>query len=421
MELKHVFCGLAAAVMTFSLVGCASESIGGEPTKISTTTAAEKKSDKKGEKTDSDVPAEPDLQQLAEDLEAEEVKVDHSEQLAQINEQTDAFLTAVSQGDINTICDMLEPSSTYYKFFDHNRQSAQLSKILQADFGDLVWTHWKGSDNTTENWLENTLAEHGEYTRSCVLAGVKEMLFFDEYFLLNFSKGDYVNRLFKVQNEDDCYSWLQGTLDKMPLLRNNWSLKCTLPDEDGKVLFNIDDDYIFDYTSILTLDEVADEKKAQTYINTLAESRGTIEDENATFDESPELRENFAQLIREKRYEEAWQLTKDLDDEGFFDDKTLYEDLDEAAQARVDKYIDEHTYSVVCDHSTQVYDASRRRHVFTQIYYDAIAGDDELEIEEWLANNHIKDSGEAVYFDITEDSTLASALGGYFDIISKLG
>ena len=87
----------------------------------------------------------------------------------------------------------------------------------------------------------------------------------------------------------------------------------------------------------------------------------------------------------------------------------------------MDKYIDEHTYAVVCDHSTQVYDASRRRHVFTQIYYDAIPADNELELEEWLENNHIKDGGEAVYFDITEDSRLASALGGYLDIISKLG
>ncbi|EGC03805.1 hypothetical protein CUS_4451 [Ruminococcus albus 8] len=68
-----------------------------------------------------------------------------------------------------------------------------------------------------------------------------------------------------------------------------------------------------------------------------------------------------------------------------------------------------------------MYDASRRRHVFTQIYYDAIAGDDELEIEDWLSDNHIKDCGEAVYFDITEDQRLATALGGYFDIIAKLG
>ena len=207
----------------------------------------------------------------------------------------------------------------------------------------------------------------------------------------------------------------------MPLARNNWALKCTLPDDDGKVLFNIDDDFIIDYTNILLLDGVADEKKVKTYSDNLAECRGTIEDENATFDQSPEIREKFAQLIREKKFEEAWQLTKDLDKEGFFAERTTYDELGDASRAIVDDYVANHTYTVVCDHSTQVYDASRRRHVFTQIFYDAIAGDDELEIEEWLSNNHIKDCGEAVYFDITEDGNLASALGGYFDIISKLG
>lgn len=76
---------------------------------------------------------------------------------------------------------------------------------------------------------------------------------------------------------------------------------------------------------------------------------------------------------------------------------------------------------MVCDHSTQVYDASRRRHIFTQIYYEAIPDDNEAEIADWLSENHIMEGGEAVFFDITNDNRLATALGGYFDIISKLG
>lgn len=415
MDLKHFLCGAVVAVMCFSLGGCGSKAVGNKAPKKTTAAVT----DKKGKKSDAKVPDEPDPGALGKELAGSDDKADYSAQLEQMAEQTDDFLNAVKDGDINAICDMLEPSSAYYKFFDHHRQSEQLSKILQTDFADLVWTHWADTDNSNKNWLENTLAERGQYTRSYVCAGVKEMLFFDEYFLLNFSKGQSVNQLFKIEKEDDCYTWLQNTLDKMPLLRNNWAIKCTLPDEDGKVLFNIDEDYIFDYTAIMQLDEVADEKMAQTYITSIAQARGTIEDVNATFDSSPELREKFAQLIREKRFEEAWQLTKDLDEDGFFDDRTTYDDLNESSKSKVDKYIEEHTYAVVCDHSTQVYDASRRRHVFTQIYYDAIAGDNELELEEWLENNHIKESGEAVYFDITEDGRLASALGGYFDIISK--
>ncbi len=417
MDLKRLIFPLAAATVGFAMVGCAGDDIGDDRTKVGTTVSIAEK----GDKVDSTVFQEPDLDAIDEAIEAPLTTVDRSAELAVISEQTDAFLTALKAGDINALCDMLEPSSTYYKFFDRNRQSAQLSKILQTDFGDMVWTHWSQTDNNNKNWLESTYAENGQYTRSYVLAGVKEMLFYDEYFLLNFSKGQSVNQLYKSENEDGYFKWIQSTLDRMPLVRNNWAFKCTVPDAEGKVLFNIDDDYIFDYTQILSLDEVADEKKVQTYSDKLAESRGTIEDVNATFDQSPELREKFAQLIREKKFEEAWQLTKDLDKDGFFDDRTTYDDLADAGRSRVDEFIAEHVVSVVCDHSTQVYDASRRRHVFTQIYYDAIAGDDELEIEDWLSDNHIKDCGEAVYFDITEDQRLATALGGYFDIIAKLG
>ena len=416
---KKVFCVLLAAVMCVSVSSCSDKKAVGKAQDTSSSAADVKPG--KSDKPVGNVPDEPDIEALGQGIGDDADKIDHTEELEQISAQTDAFLMAVQQGDISGICDMLEPTSKYYSFFDKHRDSTQLSKILQNDFGDMVWTHWADTDLSNSNWLENTYAEHGEYTRSYVCAGVKEMLFFDEYFLLNFSKGQSVSAEFKIQKEDDCYTWLKNTLDKMPLLRNNWSIKCTLPDADGNVKFNIDDDYIFDYTSLLTLDGVAEDKMAQTYITTLAETRGTIEDENATMDQSPELREMVAQRIREKRFEEAWQLLAGLDEDGYFADRTTYSDLDEAGKARVDDYISEHTYSVVCDHSTQVYDASRRRHIFTQIYYDAIAGDDELEIESWLADNHVMESGEAVYFDITEDGRLATALSGYLDIIAKLG
>lgn len=416
MDLKHsIICGLLAAAMCSSLSGCGGKTLGGDVTKVSTAT------DKKGgSNSGSKAPDEPDPDKLGDRL-TDLPQADRTSELTQISEQTDLFLTAVKEGDINAICDMLEPSSVYYKFFDRNRQSEQLSRILQADFGDMVWTHWAQTDMNNKNWLENAYMENSGYTESYVCAGVKEMLFFDEYFLLNFSKGESVDRLFKTETEEDCFSWLQSTLDKMPLLKNNWSIKCTVPDEEGKVLFNIDDDFIFDYTSILLLDETTDENMAKTYITKLAQSRGVIEDENATFDSSPELRELVSQLIKEKRFEEAWQSLKDTGEDGSFDDRIEYADLDKAGKARVDEYIEGHAYAVVCDHSTQVYDASRRRHVFTQIYYDAIAGEDEADIGDWLADNHIKESGEAVYFDITDDDQLANALGGYFDIISKLG
>lgn len=417
MDHKHrIICGLLAAAMTLSLSGCGGRDIGGDATKISTSSSAKKGQTGSG----ANVPEEPDPSEFGGGLN-DQPQVTYAEQLGQISEQTDLFLTAVQEGDINAICDMLEPSSVYYKFFDRNRQSEQLSRILQADFGDMVWTHWTQTDMNNKNWLESAYSEQGGYTESYVCAGVKEMLFFDEFFLLNFTKGQSVDRLFKTETEEDCFGWLETTLDKMPLLKNNWALKCTLPDEEGKVLFNIDEDYIFDYTSIMVLEDVYDQDMAKTYINAITKARGVIEDENATFDSSPELRELVAQLIRDKRFEDAWQSLKGIDEDGFFDDRTEYDDLDEAGKDRVDNYVEEHAYSIVCDHSTQVYDASRRRHVFVQIYYDAIAGDDELEIEDWLSVNGIKESGEAVYFDITDDDRLASALGGYFDIISRLG
>jgi hypothetical protein len=417
MDLKRIsICGLLAVMMCFSLGGCDDKSVGEGKTKISTSVT-----DKKSNKKDIDVPDEPDPEELGKQLQFGVEEVDYSEQLEQISEQTDAFLEAVKAGNIATLCDYLEPSSAYYKFFDRHRKSEQLSKIMQTVFADMVWTHWAETDMNNKNWLQSTYSEHGQYTRSYVCAGIKEMLFFDEYFLLNFSKGDSVNAKFKIDKEDDCYTWLTKTLDMMPLLKNNWSLKCTLPDDKGKVLFNIDEDFIFDYASLTSLDEVKDANMPQTYVNNIVTARGTIEDENATFDNSPELRENVAQMIKEKRFEDAWKELKKLDDDGFFADKKTYSDLDKGAKKRVKKFLEEHTYSVVCDHSTQVYDASRRRHIFTQIYYDAIPAENEEEIADWLEENHIKEGGEAVFFDITNDNRLATALGGYFDIIAKLG
>ena len=182
MDHKRLIVPIAAALVGLMLTGCAGDDIGDDKTKVSTEVTEEK-----GNKVDSTVFQESDLEAIDEAIDAPLTTVDRSAELAVISEQTDAFLTALKAGDINALCDMLEPSSTYYKFFDRNRQSAQLSKILQTDFGDMVWTHWSQTDNNNKNWLESTYAENGQYTRSYVLAGVKEMLFYDEYFLLNFS------------------------------------------------------------------------------------------------------------------------------------------------------------------------------------------------------------------------------------------
>lgn len=419
MKLFHrMICVAAAGLMVLCASGCSSDKT--PDTAAKTSSSKSSKTDKTG-KDDAAVTSDETQDVVEVGAGLQENTEDHSKELEIISGQTDVFLTALKEGDVATVSDMLEPGSRYYEFFQRHRDSEQLSQILKTDFGDMVWTHWTETDNDSKNWLENTYIEHGDHTRSFVCAGVREMLYFGEYFLLNYEKGQSVDADLKLETEGDAFAVLEKTLAVMPLCKNTWALNCTIPSDQGTVWFNLDNDYLMEYTNILAIDNSEPTKMAQDYVDMLATDRGVIEDESATFDDSPELRAKYAQLLREKDLEGAWKYVKGLDEDSFYAAKTTYEDLADVGQEAVSEFVKDHLNVVVTDYSTKVYDGTRRRHVFTQMYYDAIPEDREAEIADWLEENGIKQCCEAVFFDITEDGRLANALSGYFDIIARLG
>ena len=425
MNLFHrIICLAAAGLICVTAAGCSSEKTSDDAKNSASqsASAAKSKKDKSDKSTTAEETQEEETQAEAEsETFGEQTAEDHSEELEIISKQTDVFLTALKDGDVQTVAGMLEPGSKYYEFFQRHRDSEQLSLILKTDFADLVWTHWSETDLDNKNWLENTYIEHGDHTRSFVCAGVREMLYFGEYFLLNFEKGKSVDNEMKLDSEGAAIAYLENTLAKMPLCRNTWALNCTLPSDQGTVWFNLDDDYLMDYTNILAIDNSEPTKMAQDYVDLLVTARGVIEDDSATFDDSTELRAKYSQLLREKDLEGAWKYVQGLDEDSFYAAKTTYDDLADVGQQAVDEFVAEHLDIVVTDYSTKVYDGTRRRHVFTQMYYDCIPEDNEDEIADWLAENGVKQSCEAVFFDITEDGRLANALSGYFDVIAKLG
>lgn len=337
-----------------------------------------------------------------------------------ISEETDRLMTALCSGDVNTLADMLVADSKWGKFFDEHRDSVGLSNILREDFGDLVWTLSEDDEKTDILWLRSAEMQQRQYTQSYVTAGVKEMIYFSEYFLLNYGDGSVLPEDYAPEDEAQAEMLLTNTMKKLPLLKNHWSIPCTMPDEDGRVYFNLDEDFIMDYTKLDEIKDFTEETMYTEYIKLLAVDRGKVRDEEARTEESNDLRVELMGLLRECEFEEAWQLLKPNADKGLFADVPEYDRLTPEQQEKVDDFVQNKVRVVISDYSTEVDDETRRRHIFCHIYYDAIAEDDEKDIEVWLKEHEVKQSNDAVYFDITTDDKLPLVLDFYFDAIERV-
>ena len=401
----------AAMALCLLLAGCSGSTGGGDRTAVSTKKTAAGTVSRAEEEKAADSSTAPEQVSRSADL---------TPQLKAVSTCTDEFLQAMKTGDINTLADYTLPESEFGRLFEANRNTEGLSQLMKAIFGDMVWTHTQSTDAMDLAWLETTYSEKGQWTQSYVMAGVKEMLYFSEYFLLNYEDGETVPEDFMPQSEEEAIDLLESTVAKMPLLKNNWGIKCTMPDVGGKVYFDLDDDFIMDDTRLMETENAVIEDMAAVYLSYMVEDKGKVGDDEAKTDSSSELRTEYAGLLKNKEFEKAWQLIKPKANKESFGDITEYGDLSPDEQAEADRYVKENMDIVVTDFSTEVYDGSTRRHFFSQAWYDAVAEDNEGDIGAWLSDNNVKQSDGGVFFDITEDERLGSALSEYFRALENI-
>lgn len=352
---------------------------------------------------------------------AEEKKTDYTPQLETIQSETDKLLTALRDGDVNSLADLLAPDTKWGRFFNSHRNSEGLSNILRVDFGDMVWTYSQLDTQTDIQWLETAAMQHGDYTQTYVTAGVKEMLYFSEYFLLNFGDGSVLTDSYAPDDEAQSQMLLEKTVKKLPLLKNHWSIPCTIPNKDGRVYFNLDDDFLMDYTRLMEMKDFTEEEIVTGYIKLMSEDRGKVMDDKANTGKDNDLRVKLLGLLKDREFEEAWQLLKPDADKEFYGDVPEYDRLTPMQQELVNEFVRDKVSVVVSDYSTEVYDGSSRRHIFCQISYDAFAQNDEEDIADWLAENGIKQSDGGVYFDITSKDMLPEVLNFYFEAVERAG
>lgn len=353
--------------------------------------------------------------EVKEDIPDEQYMVE----LEVISEQTDRLMTALRDGDMYTLAELTVPDSKWNKFFEEHKDSQGISNILQEDFGDLVWTLSEEDEKTDILWLQSAEMQQRQYTQSYVTAGVKEMLYFSEYFLLNYSDGSVLPEDYAPEDEPQAQMLLTNTMKKLPLLKDHWSIPCTMPDEEGRVYFNLDDDFIMEYTKLTELKDFTEETITTEYIKLLAVDRGKVRDEEAQTEESNDLRVQLVGLLRDCEFEEAWQLLKPTADKDLFGEVEEYDRLTPEQQEKVDDFVQNKVSVVISDYSTTRDDDTKRRHIFCHIYYDAVADEDEKDIAVWLAEHGVKESHDAVYFDITANDKLPLVLEFYFEAIER--
>ncbi len=251
-------------------------------------------------------------------------------------------MTALKNGDIET----LKSLSNDTRFYDKLAQPEEVKKILAALYGNMVWT----TDFLTDDAIERAYSFAVNFDSTLDIdfhVGSRKFMYYKDYDILRYNKGDVIPDEFKYETEEEAWKAFNATLEKMPLIYERWIFKTYISD-NGDVKFDL---YVSDYEHFVKQDYVlSNAREGKTLIDLLNEicyDNCVVSPDGVEIAHNDEsgggvgLRQQAVDLMKEKKFKEAYELILSKSDQIEERLKYEYEGLTDKQKAYVQSVIDD--------------------------------------------------------------------------------
>lgn len=424
MRKRGILFGMAA-LMAVSMTAC-SGSESAEPS-----TASGQQTDAASEENTSSDFAEADTSTPAADIDDEhddddndgEENTIYRQQAEAIFAKTEQMLTALKEGDIDTLIELGDPEDDVVKSLRNVSDSETAKKILKTVYADLCWEVTEDDLRWMESKLQE-LAEYGErdtddeYDLYMNALAYRWMINFDDNTLLYFKAGDVVPENFVPETEEQAFEILQTGLDNTSLDKMS-SLTISTPDEEGNFRFFYEGDYLFRDAKLDELGYYSENEMAQRYVSELMDigSAHEICDTEAKYKENDELFVQAVQYAVDKDFEALTDLLQpELEsDYDYRSEYGAYDELNDAQKAFVDSMVEKAVITWVDYSRVQTGDGKKYREGSIKISFPCIGGYDE-QVAAFLEQHQVMELSGSYYFG-TSASLKSDFLYGYYRCI----
>lgn len=378
----------AASLMTGGLTACGGESQSTQSSTQSTVSEQSVVSDDSTVNSNTEESSNSDESNGSSDNSDEESKEEKKLDYNLIRSKINEYMTALKNGDIET----LRALSTDTRFYDELAQPEEVKKILAALYGNMIWT----TDFLTDDDIEREYNFSINFNSSFEVpfyVGSRRFMYYSEYDLLRYKKGDVIPDGFKYATDEEAWQAFNATLEKMPLLFQKWILKVSFSD-DGNITF---EPYLCDYEHFL--DEsytLSNAREGNTLIDLLEEVGNdycVVSPDGVEIEHNDEsgggvgLRQQTVDLMKEKKFREAYELilSKDEDIDQSF--KYAYDDFNDNQKAYVQSVIDDcNVYPIEVQRGTNKY-----KSVELLVDCSVFKNEADDDVMKWIEENKLRD------------------------------
>lgn len=423
MRKKGLLFGMAA-LMAVSMTAC-SGSENAEPSTAvgQQTNAVSEENNTSSDATETDTFTEAaDDEDNDDDNNGEENTI-YRQQAEAIFAKTEQMLTALKEGDIDTLIELGDPEDDVVKSLRNVSDSETAKKILKTLYADLCWEVTEDDLRWMETKLQE-LAQYGErdtddkYALYMNALAYRWMINFDDNILLYFKAGDVVSENFVAETEEQAFEILQTGLDNTPLNKMS-SLTISTPDEEGNFRFFYEGDYLFKYAKLDELEYYSENEMAQRYVSELMDIGSThvICDTEAKYEENDELFVQAVQYAVDKDFEALTDLLQpELEsDYDYRSEYGAYDELNDAQKAFVDSMVEKAVITWVDYSLVQSGNGKKYREGSIKISFPYIGGSDE-QAAAFLEQHQVMELSGSYYFG-TSASLKSDFLYGYYHCI----
>lgn len=420
MRKKGLLFGMAA-LMAVSVTACSgSESAESSTAAGQQTNAVSEENNTSSDATETDTFTEAaDDEDDDDDNDGEENTI-YRQQAEAIFAKTEQMLTALKEGDIDTLIELGDPEDDVVKSLRNVSDSETAKKILKTVYADLCW-------EVTEDdlsWMESNLqelAEYGErdtddeYDLYMNALAYRWMLNFDDNTLLYFKAGDVVLENFVPETEEQAFEILQTGLDNTSLDKM-LSLTISTPDEEGNFRFFYEGDYLFRDAKLEELGYYSEDEMAQRYVSELMDigSAREICDTETEYKEKDALLVQAVQYAADKDFEALTDLLQPELESDYRSEYGAYDELNDAQKAFVDSMVEKAVVTWV-DYSWTHGDGKKYREGSIKISFPCIGESDE-QAAAFLEQHQVMEQSSPYYFG-TSVSLGSDFLYGYYRCI----
>lgn len=332
--------------------------------------------------------------------------------------KTDQMLTALKEGDIDTLIELGDPDDIMVKSLSRVSDFETARQLLRTIYAEL---YWEVTEEDVE-WLEKQLqewAEHGEdawgeemdlYMNALAY---RWMINASSSALLYFEPGDVVPGKFIPETEEQAWEILQTVLDNRPLQLMP-GLTISVPDAEGNFYFLYEEDYLFSAAKLDELGYWSEDQMIQQYVSELMDvlEDYKIGDTEAKYKENDALFVQVVQYAVDKDFEALTDLLEQEMENDYRDKYGAYDELNDAQKAFVDSVVEQAVVTWV-DYSWARNDGEEYRDGDIQISFPCIGETDE-QVAAFIEKYQVMDSGSTFYLGSNIGSLESSLLHKYY-------